>query len=212
MDDKKEIETAKNRRILSHCPFAVGESINYIFAKRDFHNKKPTLFNFYTADEEFLVLSGSYNSHHKKFVVTTNSRTSDENSPFFIGNVMKLKNDTLFLGKASYNTDSNTIVNINVVKVSYENSEWPRFSIAKPYCVAYNDEGVTQPKDEIVFVLKNYNPNPNSYSLVLEHEGVEALSMNYKDIDEFSVQITHPLSLFQGYAFCISFLSKMGLA
>ena len=207
---KQEIQSAIHRKFLSNCTFAPNEIINYVFARKDFHNKRPTLFNIYTADEEFLVMSATYNQQHKSFNITTNSKQSGSKSIFYVGSLTKIKGDSLFLGRSLYVINSTQSIPKIVVKINYDKiSPNGQFSIAKQSC-EFKDDGSANPNDIITFNVTEFNITPEHYSFVLSYEGKVIFSLNYKDVDEFSVMITNPLTLFQAFSFCLAFLSKAG--
>ena len=208
---KQEIQSAIHRKFLSNCIFAPNEVINYVFAKKDFHNKRPTLYNIYTDDEEFLVMSATYNQQHKCFSITTNSKQSGTKSLFYVGSLQKSKGDTLYIGRSLHVLNSTQSIPKVVVRISFDKiSPNGIFCISKPNC-EFREDGTSNPNDIITFHVTEFNMSPSNYKLVLNHEGRVVLSLAYKDIDEFSVMITNPLTLFQAFSFCLAFISKVGL-
>lgn len=199
-------QQATHRRILANCTFHENEVIKYVFARHNYRNKLPTHFNLYTDDEEFLVLSATGGLSSSKFVITTNSREIDEKSQFFVGNVFRAS-ECVFDGKALCNISENEVAILYVAKVVWLKNKDPVFTIPKvngPTLSNYD----TDVNTAITLKVEECDLTPEKYSISFSYNGKTAMTLQYKEEDQYSVMVTYPLSLFQAFTFCLAFLSR----
>ena len=142
--------------------------------------------------------SATCNSSGDYFIVTSNSCEVNEASPFFVGNVIK-KSSAVFGGRSLCKGVEAEFVS----KIEWNKNQEPAFSIQN------NNHGIIDASagDIITFKTNEYDATPGYQSITYSYCGKPVMSMKYKDEDQFSVMITHPLTLFQAFSFCLAFMS-----
>lgn len=199
---------AYQRRILSMRDFLKGQSLNYVLTLRFSKGKKITKLNLYTKDEEHLVLSASHNPQEDKYIITTNSRESEENSLYFIGYNQKINQNT-YLGFIRLNDEASLILPITKILVE-KNTNSISCAIAKQGGPSYFKDGNSPPQlQETTFEVNKIQSQINSIRLVLSYEGEDSLVFTQEHDDEFSVRVAYPLSLFNAISFILAFIDHI---